>query len=52
MCRRRGTGLVAGGVTHVAMEPARVLWKPVCHQLDQEFQVLLCNARHLKQVRE
>ena len=52
MCRRRGTGLVAGGVTHVAMEPARVLWKPACCQLDQEFQVLLCNARHLKQVRE
>lgn len=42
--------LAAEGVTHVAMESTGVLWKSVYYLLEQEFQVLLCNAQHLKQV--
>lgn len=38
------------GVTHVAMESTGVFWKPVYHVLEGRFQVLLCNARHIKNV--
>jgi transposase len=39
------------GVTHVAMESTGVLWKPVWNILETyDFQLLLVNARELKQV--
>lgn len=38
------------GVTHVAMEATGVLWKPVYNLLEGRVQVLLVNARHVKQV--
>jgi transposase len=39
------------GVTHVAMEATGVYWKPIWNILeDSPFQLLLVNARHLKQV--
>ena len=38
------------GVTHVAMESTGVFWKPVFNILEGSFQVLLVNARHIKQV--
>lgn len=38
------------GVTHVAMESTGVFWKPVWNILDGRFQLLLVNARELKQV--
>ncbi len=38
------------GVTQVAMEATGVYWKPVWAILEDEFDCLLCNARHVKQV--
>jgi transposase len=38
------------GVTDVAMESTGVLWKPVYNILEDRFRVLLCNARHIKNV--
>jgi len=38
-------------VTHVAMESTGVYWKPVWNVLEEgAFELLLCNAKHLKQV--
>lgn len=42
--------LAAAGVTHVALESTGVYWKPVFHLLEGRFEVLLVNARHVKQV--
>jgi transposase len=42
--------LAAEGVTHVAMESTGVYWKPVYHLLEGRFELLLVNARHIKQV--
>lgn len=38
------------GVTHVAMEATGVYWKPVWNLLEGRFELLLVNARHVKQV--
>jgi transposase len=37
-------------VTEVAMEATGVFWKPVWYVLEDEFECLLVNARHVKQV--
>lgn len=37
-------------VTHVAMESTGVFWKPVFNILESRFEILLVNARHIKQV--
>lgn len=37
-------------VTHIAMEATGVLWKPVWHILEPEWQMLLVNPQHLKRV--
>lgn len=37
-------------VTHVAMESTGVLWVPVFNLLEDSFEVLLVNARHMKTV--
>lgn len=42
--------LNASGVTHVAMESTGVYWKPVWNLLEGQFELLLANARHIKQV--
>jgi transposase len=42
--------LEALGVTQVAMESTGVLWKPVWNILEERFQLLLVNPRHVKQV--
>jgi transposase len=42
--------LAEAGVTHVAMESTGVYWKPVWNILAGRFEVLLVNARHIKQV--
>jgi transposase len=42
--------LAAHGVTHVAMEATGVYWQPVWHILEDDFELTLCNARHVKQV--
>jgi len=38
------------GVTHVAMESTGVYWKPVFNVLEEDFEVILVNARHVKNV--
>ena len=42
--------LAASGVTHVAMESTGVYWKAPYYMLEDEFEVLLVNATHLKHV--
>lgn len=37
-------------VTHVAMEATGVYWKPVWHLLDDDFELILANASHIKAV--
>lgn len=38
------------GVTHVAMEATGVYWKPVYYLLEGDFELLLVNAQHVKNV--
>jgi transposase len=38
------------GVTHVAMEATGVYWKPVYYLLEDDFELLLVNAQHVKNV--
>lgn len=40
--------LTAHHVTHVAMEATSVYWKPVWAILEDDFELLLVNARHVK----
>ncbi len=42
--------LKAHGVTQVAMEATSVYWKPIWAVLEDDFELLLVNARHVKQV--
>jgi transposase len=42
--------LAQAGVTHVAMESTGVYWKPIYHVLEGQFELLLVNAQHIKQV--
>ncbi len=37
-------------VTHVAMEATGVYWLAVWHILEDDFELTLCNARHVKNV--
>jgi transposase len=38
------------GVTHVAMESTGIYWKPVFNILEENFEIILVNARHVKNV--
>jgi len=42
--------LQEAGITHVAMESTGVYWKPVFNILEDHFEVILVNARHVKNV--
>ena len=42
--------LAAHRVTHVAMEATGVYWQPVWHVLEDDVELTLCNARHVKNV--
>lgn len=42
--------LAAQGITHVAMEATGAYWQSVWHVLEDDFELTLCNARHVKQV--
>ncbi|MFA5781022.1 MAG: IS110 family transposase [Bacteroidales bacterium] len=37
-------------ITHAAMESTGVYWKPVFNVLEEDFEILLVNARHIKNV--
>jgi transposase len=45
-----GDWLTVCEVTHVAMESTGDYWKPVFNILEHNFEVVLCNTRHLKVV--
>lgn len=45
-----GDWLDAQGVVRVGMESTGVLWKPIYNLLESRFELVLCNAHHLKQV--
>jgi transposase len=45
-----GDWLHEQGVTHLAMESTGVYWKPIWNLLEGQFQILLVNAQHIKQV--
>jgi len=38
------------GITHVAMESTGVYWKPVYNILEEDFEIVLVNARHIKNI--
>lgn len=40
----------SAGVSHIAMESTGVYWKPVFNVLEGDFEVILVNARHVKNV--
>src|SRR6266498_269122 len=42
--------LAAAGCTHVAMEATGVYWKPLYNLLEGDFELLLVNPQHVKQV--
>ncbi len=42
--------LTAHGCTHVAMESTGVYWKPVWHVLADDFELVLANAGHVRNV--
>ena len=42
--------LDAEGVRHAAMESTGVYWKPIWHILEGRLELMLVNARHIKQV--
>jgi transposase len=45
-----GEWLKANGVTHIAMESTGVYWRPVYNLLEEDFEILLVNASHIKNV--
>ena len=42
--------LKENGITHIAMESTGVYWKPVYNIMEADFEVILVNARHIKNV--
>jgi transposase len=38
------------GVTHIAMESTGIFWKPLFNILEEDFEIILVNARHIKNV--
>jgi transposase len=42
--------LASHAVTHVAMEATGVYWKPVWHLLEEQFELVLANAQHIRNV--
>jgi transposase len=42
--------LKASGCRQIAMESTGVYWKPIFHVLEDEFEIVLVNAQHMKAV--
>jgi transposase len=42
--------LKSNGITHVAMESTGIYWKPIYNILEESFEIILVNARHIKHV--
>ena len=37
-------------ITHIAMESTGIYWKPIYNILEEDFEIILVNARHIKNV--
>jgi len=44
------TWLLTNKITHVAMESTGVYWKPIFNIFENDFEIVLVNARHIKNV--
>ncbi len=42
--------LASHGCTHVAMEATGIYWKPIWHVLEGDFELVLANAQHVRNV--
>lgn len=42
--------LLSFRITHVAMESTGIYWKPIFNIIESDFEILLVNARHIKNV--
>lgn len=42
--------LKSEGVTHVAIESTGIYWRPIFNVLEQDLEIILANARHIKNV--
>src|SRR3984885_3728293 len=42
--------LASHDISHVAMEATGVYWKPVWHLLEEQFELVLANAQHIRNV--
>lgn len=42
--------LKSEGITHIAMESTGIYWKPLFNILEEDFSIILVNARHIKHV--
>ncbi len=42
--------LTSAGCTHIAMESTGVYWRPIWNLLEDQFELLLVNAQHIKAV--
>jgi transposase len=42
--------LKKNSITHIAMESTGVYWKPIYNILESDFEIILVNARHIKNV--
>jgi transposase len=42
--------LSSHGCTHVAMEATGIYWKPIWHLLEGDFEMILANAQHIRNV--
>jgi transposase len=42
--------LTSAGCTHIAMESTGVYWRPIWNLLEEQFELLLVNAQHIKAV--
>lgn len=48
--RNLGSWLKSHGVTHLSIESTGIYWKPVYNILEEEFEILLVNAKHVKNI--
>ncbi len=48
--RNLGCWLQSLSISHLAIESTGIYWKPVFNILDDEFEILLVNAKHVKNI--
>lgn len=48
--RKLNIWLQSLGVTHISMESTGIYWKPIYNILEDDFEILLVNARHVKNI--